>query len=79
MQIRPTAKAVIKESKSGKFIISADCSFRKSKSFFKPEPRMIGKDNRKLKCAACSLVNPKIRPPEIVEPEREKPGTSVKV
>ena len=79
MQIMPTAKAARKASKSGKFIISADCSCRKSMSFFKPEPRMIGKDSKKLKRAACSLVNPKIRPPEIVEPERETPGTSAKV
>ena len=79
MHSRPTAKAAKKESKSGRLKISADCSFRKSKSFFKPEPRMIGKDSRKLKRAACSLVNPKIRPPEIVEPERETPGTRDRV
>ncbi len=79
MHSRPTAKAARKESKSGKFKISEDCSFCRSKSFFKPEPRIIGKDNRKLKRAACSLVNPKIRPPEIVEPERETPGTKARV
>lgn len=79
MQRRPTAKAVMKESRRGKFKISADCSFCRSKSFFKPEPRMIGKDKRKLKRAACSLVNPKISPPDIVEPERETPGTRARV
>ena len=79
MQIRPTAKAVIKESKSGKFIISADCSCRKSMSFFNPEPRMIGKDSKKLKRAASPRMSPKSNPPEIVEPERETPGTKARV
>lgn len=49
-----------------------------SKTFFKPEPRMIGMERRKLKRAADSLFNLLNKPPEIVAPEREKPGTRAK-
>ena len=50
----------------------------RSKTFFKPEPKIIGKDRRKENLAATSLVSPANKPPEMVEPERDMPGTRAK-
>lgn len=46
----------------------------RSKTFFRPEPKIIGRDNKKENLAADSLFSPANKPPEMVEPERDIPG-----
>ena len=76
--ISPVMKAVSepRKSDSPKSVVSNSCLT--SKSFFKPVPKSIGMDKRKLNLIASSFVRPKIYPPEIVAPEREIPGTNAR-
>ena len=74
----PTTKAVIEAI--NKLIPESKTKpdWNKSNNFLSPDPNIIGTDSKKLNLAASSLFNPRNNPPEIVAPEREKPGTNAR-
>jgi hypothetical protein len=78
IEIIPTTKAVTEPAKRD-HNIPVEAPKSTSISFFAPEPRSIGTDKRKLNLVASSRESPANNPPEIVDPDRETPGTIASV
>ena len=76
---RPEKKAAKKPNIVGVFINSPKLEVPISIRVLIPAPRITGIPKRKANFIDSSLESPKSNPPEIVEPEREKPGIRAKL
>ena len=74
----PVMNATRDPIKSGEPKLERNNSCLTSNTFLSPAPINIGIDNRKLNLTDSSCVNPPNKPPEIVAPDLEIPGTNAR-